>query len=89
MMNERDPDLQWMRDAWQSVETPPAAEAATLRAYRQRFGGLRSRRFWAPFAAAALAAAAALVLMRVHPPEMTYRPVAQPRIIDISQGERP
>jgi hypothetical protein len=89
MNDHRDPDLQGMRAEWQSLETPVSAQAATLRAYRERFGVMRSRRFWAPVAAAALAASVALMLIRVHPTPVEYRPVAQPRIIDLSQGERP
>jgi hypothetical protein len=86
---ERDPDLNWMRAEWQSIEMPMAARRDTMHAYRRSFGLVRSRRFWAPLVAATLAASAALVLIRAHPPEPQYRPVAQPHIIDISQGERP
>jgi len=85
----RDPELQWMRVEWQSMEIPTAADAAILRGYRQGLRAVRRRRFWAPIAAAALAASAAMILIRAHPPEPLYRPVAQPRIIDLSQGERP
>ena len=89
MHEERDPDLQWMRDAWRSMETPESAQAAAMRAWRARFGVVRSRHFWTPVAAAALAASLALLLIRGHPDIPRYQPVAQPRIIDISQGEQP
>ena len=83
----RDRELNWMRAQWQSIQTPLAAQATAVRAYHQRFGAVRTRRFWMPVAAAALAASAALVLLRVHPMQAAYRPVEQPRILDLSQGD--
>jgi len=85
----RDPQLTWIGAEWRSGAMPPDAAAATLRAYQRRYTRLRWRRVWAPLAAAALAVSLAVALVRVHPPAVTYRPVAQPRIIDLSQGERP
>ena len=85
----QDPRLESARVEWRSIALPPDAAAATLRAYRRRYGRFRWRQWWAPVAATALAASMAFALIRVHPPQVRYRPVAQPRIIDLSQGERP
>jgi hypothetical protein len=91
-MNEmqRDPELDWMRSQWEPPRMTAPADAAVWAAYRRHFAALRSvRRFWLPLAAAAVAASVALVLAGVHPAEAAYRPVGQPRIIVLSQGERP
>jgi hypothetical protein len=91
-MNEprRDPELDWIRSEWQSAHLPPSADAAVLAAYRRRFPAARQvRRLWLPLAAAAFVTLVAVALVRVRPAEPEYRPVAQPRIVVLSQGERP
>jgi len=87
---ERDPELDWMRAEWQSARVPPSADGAVLAAYRRRFPAVRPLRwFWLPLGAAAIAASLAVVLLQVGPGDSEYRPVGQPRIVVLSQGERP
>ena len=80
-----------MRAQWEPPRPPASADDAVLAAYRRSFAARRpAGRFWLPVFAAAVAATAAVVLVNVRPPaQAEYRPVAQPRIIVVSQGERP
>jgi hypothetical protein len=86
---ERDRELDWMRAQWDPPRMTPSAAAEVLSAYRREFRPRRLRgRFWLPVTAAAVAASLATALVRVRP-ETAYRPVVQPRIIVLSDGERP
>jgi len=87
---QRDPEFDWMRPEWRSTRVPPSADAAVLAAWQRLFPVVRPvRRFWLPLAAAALAASVAVVLLQVQPADAEYRPVGQPHIVVLSQGERP
>jgi ferric-dicitrate binding protein FerR (iron transport regulator) len=85
---QHDPELNWMRSSWTSQSAPSAMDDKVLAAYRKR---LVRRRWsvWYPVAALALAGSLALALIQVRPSQNSYQPVAEPRIIDLSQGERP
>jgi hypothetical protein len=87
---QRDPELGWMRSQWSSVRAPAEADAAVLEAWRRNLPVPRTlRHFWFPVAAAVAAVLVAAVLISVRPAEASYRPVEQPRIIDLSQGDQP
>jgi hypothetical protein len=93
---DRDPELQ----ALKSYFTPPgpseSLDSSVLRAYRR---GIRFRqrigRFWMPMIAAIVLAAAAGWIAGVQRKSLStaagaaFVPVRQPRIIVVSQGERP
>ena len=91
---ERDPDMEALRSYW----TPPAPsdelDVRVLRAYRRIN---RRRRFRIPVAAAMLVLVISGLLVatrrQTHPATvgsgMEFVPVRQPRIVVLSQGERP
>jgi hypothetical protein len=96
---DRDPELQAMADFWRAPVAPERMEQETLAAFRR----MRRRRPMVRYAL--FAAAGLLILMigagagmlidremrpaRVARPGNEFVPVEQPRLVVISQGERP
>ncbi len=96
-MNEEFPDqeLQPLRAYWQQP-APERVDRAVMRAYRRHIARRAAlRRYRMPTAAGVIAAAGialwagARIEHRLHPAQPIYVPVSEPRLVVISQGERP
>jgi hypothetical protein len=94
----RDPELQQLSRHWQIPPPSRDLDDAVMSAYRRRFVVRRRLlRFWIPLAAGVLIFALAILavvrskgnLFQAPQVRHTYTIVSQPKLIVVSQGERP
>jgi hypothetical protein len=92
----RDAELEALQPYWKPPVPSDELDGRVLRAYRRGIRARRRlRRFWIPVAAVGVAISGLLagIRMRARPAPanygMAFVPVRQPRIIVVSQGERP
>jgi hypothetical protein len=84
-MDERDPELDWMREVWSAPNPPPGLAAKLLARYRSE--SRRRTRWWLSVPAIAAAVLAAFFFFR--PSADDFRVVAKPHLVVVSQGETP
>lgn len=86
----RDPDLDWVRSHWKTPQPSGSLAERVFASYHSHLSKT-SRRHWVWWIPIPVAAAAALAFMTLTRPAASdyYRIVAEPRLIIVSQGERP
>ena len=87
---QRDPELDWVRAHWKAPEPDETLAVRVLRNYRAyvKARGIKRWLWWVPIPVTA-AAVLTFVMVTQQSHSESYQPVAQPRFIVVSQGERP